>query len=263
MAYLRATVWGPAEFVGLPPGGWSGRGFWPAASASRAIVGTARLRCLDRGAPLADGEAGLVCARGARRVSVRRAGGTGAGRHRRRCSVCASRCRPRRPPAGVVLAERGRVQSVVVTSVEDGRAVRGGRGRYLCSVADSDGVPLKVRIWRGCGAGHPARGRARRRVRPAGTGASARCRRRGSGGGAAARPGRAGRQPSSPGWWSPSSAPTGSPSAGRDRARQGRRRPPLISRPTGLGVGEAVLMSQVGAGGEDDDGGAGLGRRAG
>ncbi|MET7575057.1 hypothetical protein ABZT04_42335 [Streptomyces sp. NPDC005492] len=53
--------------------------------------------------------------------------------------------------AGMVLAERRQVQSVVVTSVEDGRTTDGGRVLYLCSVTDADGVPLKVRIWRGCG----------------------------------------------------------------------------------------------------------------
>ncbi|WNM32556.1 hypothetical protein RKE30_20125 [Streptomyces sp. Li-HN-5-11] len=52
--------------------------------------------------------------------------------------------------AGVVLAARGQVQSAVVTSVEDGRAGASVDARYLCSVVGADGVPLKVRIWRGC-----------------------------------------------------------------------------------------------------------------
>ncbi|MET7451675.1 sigma factor [Streptomyces sp. NPDC005574] len=52
--------------------------------------------------------------------------------------------------AGAVLAKRGRVAAVVVTSVEERTAVS-GRGRYLCSVADREGGSLRVRIWRGCG----------------------------------------------------------------------------------------------------------------
>ncbi|WP_229859582.1 hypothetical protein [Streptomyces anandii] len=51
--------------------------------------------------------------------------------------------------AGVVLAERGRVESAVVTSIEDGWHPA-GRPRRLCTVQDSDGAVLPVRIWRGC-----------------------------------------------------------------------------------------------------------------
>lgn len=43
------------------------------------------------------------------------------------------------------------MESVVVTSVEGGPGAVSGRGRYFCSVADRDGEPLKVCIWRGCG----------------------------------------------------------------------------------------------------------------
>lgn len=39
---------------------------------------------------------------------------------------------------------------MVVTSVENGGVTADGRDRYLCSVADRNGVPVKVRIWRGC-----------------------------------------------------------------------------------------------------------------
>ncbi|MBB6422073.1 hypothetical protein [Streptomyces sp. AK010] len=37
-----------------------------------------------------------------------------------------------------------------MTSVEDGSMNAQGGGRYLCSVIDRDGIPVKVRIWRGC-----------------------------------------------------------------------------------------------------------------
>ena len=38
----------------------------------------------------------------------------------------------------------------MVTSVGGGPVDVSGGGRYLCSVIDRDGVPVKVRIWRGC-----------------------------------------------------------------------------------------------------------------
>lgn len=38
----------------------------------------------------------------------------------------------------------------MVTSVGGGPVDVSGGGRYLCSVIDRDGVPMKVRIWRGC-----------------------------------------------------------------------------------------------------------------
>ena len=37
-----------------------------------------------------------------------------------------------------------------MTSVGGGPVDVSGGGRYLCSVIDRDGVPVKVRIWRGC-----------------------------------------------------------------------------------------------------------------
>lgn len=43
------------------------------------------------------------------------------------------------------------MQNVVATSVEDGRAVGGRRGRRLCSVAHRAGSPVRVCIRRGRG----------------------------------------------------------------------------------------------------------------
>ncbi|MFI6012595.1 hypothetical protein ACIBAG_27900 [Streptomyces sp. NPDC051243] len=98
---------------------------------------------------MAHGEAGLVCAAAlALYLSVVRAG-------RALIGVVAVlgvflALQTPQAAAGVVLAERGRVESAMVTSVEGVAAVGSGRGRYFCSVADQDGVPLSVRIWRGC-----------------------------------------------------------------------------------------------------------------
>lgn len=57
-----------------------------------------------------------------------------------------------RRPRRAVLADRGRVQSGVVTSsVDSGRRAAAIRNGYLCLAADQDGgVALEVRIWRGC-----------------------------------------------------------------------------------------------------------------
>jgi len=150
MAHLRASVWGPAEFVGRPPWWLAAEGALAGVLGAGAIVGTTLYGAWTGRPSLADGEAGLVCA-GALAVYL---SFVGAGRALVGIAALLGMCLALQAPqaaAGVVLAERGRVQSVVVTSVEDGRASEGGRARYLCSVADADGVPLKVRIWRGCG----------------------------------------------------------------------------------------------------------------
>lgn len=150
MDHVRTVVWGPAEFVGLPPWWLTGEGFLAGVLAAGAIVGTAIAGAWYGVPGLAHGEAGLVCAAAlALYLSVVRAG-------RALIGVVAvlGACLALQTPqaaAGVVLAERGRVESAMVTSVEEGAAVGSGRGRYLCSVADRDGVPLSVRIWRGCG----------------------------------------------------------------------------------------------------------------
>ncbi|MEU6148114.1 hypothetical protein ABZ848_48250 [Streptomyces sp. NPDC047081] len=150
MAYLRSSVWGPAEFVGRPPWWLLAEGLVAGILGAGAIVGTTLFGAWTGRPSLADGEAGLVCAVAlAVYLSF-----VGAGRALIGIVVLFGVCLALQAPqaaAGMVLAERGQVQSVVVTSVEDGRGAEGGRVRYLCSVADTDGVPLKVRIWRGCG----------------------------------------------------------------------------------------------------------------
>ncbi|MHC3474803.1 hypothetical protein ACYF6T_39795 [Streptomyces sp. 7R007] len=150
MTHVRTTVWGPAEFVGRPPWWLVGEGLLAAVLAIGAIVATTVFGAWTGRASLADGEAGLVCA-GALAVylSFVRAGRALIG-----VTALLGLCLALQAPqaaAGIVLAERGQVESVVVTSVEEGRAAGDGRARYLCSVADADGVPLRVPIWRGCG----------------------------------------------------------------------------------------------------------------
>ncbi|MEU2716307.1 hypothetical protein [Streptomyces sp. NPDC007205] len=150
MSHGRTTVWGPAEFVGLPPGWLVVEGVLAGAVATAAIVGTALFGAWSGRPSLADGEAGLVCGAALALYLT----SVGAGRARVGITALLGVCLALQAPqaaAGVVLAERGRVQSVVVTSVDDGRAANGGHGRYLCSVMDHDGVSFKVRIWRGCG----------------------------------------------------------------------------------------------------------------
>jgi hypothetical protein len=150
MAHLRTSVWGPAEFVGRPPWWLVGEGLLAGVLGAGAIVATTLYGAWTGRPSLADGEAGLVCA-GALAVYLSL---VGAGRALIGIAALLGVCLALQAPqaaAGVVLAERGQVQSVVVTSVEGGRAADGGRARYLCSVVGADGVPLKVRIWRGCG----------------------------------------------------------------------------------------------------------------
>lgn len=150
MAHLRTSVWGPAEFVGLPPRWLIAEGVLVGTLGVGAIVASTLLGAWTGAPSLADGEAGLVCA-GSLAVYL---SFVGAGRALIGIVALLGVCLALQTPlaaAGMVLAERGRVQSVVVTSVEDGRTTDTGRARYLCSVADADGVPLKVRIWRGCG----------------------------------------------------------------------------------------------------------------
>ncbi|WP_228044244.1 hypothetical protein [Streptomyces ferrugineus] len=150
MGHLRSTVWGPAEFVGLPPWWLTVEGLLAGCVAAGAIVGAA-LAGAWYGVPgLADGEGGLVCA-GALvlYLCVVRAGRALIGIVAV-LGICLALQTPQ-AAVGVVLAQRGQVESVVVTAVEGGPGAVSSRGRYLCAVADRDGVPLKVRLWRGCG----------------------------------------------------------------------------------------------------------------
>ncbi|MEU1306819.1 hypothetical protein [Streptomyces shenzhenensis] len=150
MAHLRTVVWGPAEFVGLPPWWLVGEGLLVGTIAAVAIVGTTLIGAWTGSASLAAGEAGLVCAAGLA-VYLTCAG---AGRALVGIAALLGVCLALQAPqaaTGMVLAKRGRVQTAVVTSVDDGRAADSAHGRYFCTVADTHGVPLKGRIWRGCG----------------------------------------------------------------------------------------------------------------
>jgi hypothetical protein len=143
-------VWGPAEFVGLPPRLLVRDGLLAGFLGAAAIVGTTLVGAWYGLPALANGEAGLVCAAAlCLYLGLVRAGRALIGLVAV-LGVCLALQAPQ-AAAGVVLAERGRVESVVVTSVEGGPGAVSSRSRYFCSVADRDGVPLKVRIWRGCG----------------------------------------------------------------------------------------------------------------
>ncbi|WP_458248539.1 hypothetical protein [Streptomyces sp. MAI_2237] len=149
MAHLRAFVWGPAEFVGSPPGWLVGEGILAGFLGAGSIVGTAVFGAWTGRPYMADGAAGLVCAVALTLyLFLVRAGRALVGVA---CllGVCLALQAPQAAD-GLVLAARGQVQAVVVTSVDDGQAVDGATGRYLCSVVDGEGIPLKVRIWRGC-----------------------------------------------------------------------------------------------------------------
>ncbi|MFR9794878.1 hypothetical protein ACL02U_03095 [Streptomyces sp. MS06] len=150
MDHVRASVWGPAEFVGPPPLRLLVEGLLTGTLGAGVIIGVAVGGAWNGAPVLADGEAGLVCALAlAVHLTAVRAGRALIGIVLV-LGVCLALHAPQ-SAAGVVLAQRGREQSVVVTSVQGGGAAAARPGRYFCSVADRDGVPLKVRIWRGCG----------------------------------------------------------------------------------------------------------------
>ncbi|MFD1660666.1 hypothetical protein ACFSL4_21245 [Streptomyces caeni] len=149
MAHLRSAVWGPSEFVGLPPWWLIGEGFLAGFLAAGAIVGSTLVGAWTGRPSLADGEAGLVCAAALALYLVLVRAGRALIGVVALLGVCLALQAPQ-AAAGVVLAERGRVQSVVVTAVRDAGVTADGRDHYLCSVEDGNGVPLKVRIWRGC-----------------------------------------------------------------------------------------------------------------
>ncbi|MEU3933103.1 hypothetical protein AB0E85_13845 [Streptomyces sp. NPDC029044] len=149
MVRLRGMVWGPAEFVGLPPIRLTAKGFLAGGLAAGAIVGSTVAGAWYGITGLAAGEGGLVCAA----LLVSYLCGVRAGRALVGVVAVLAVCLALQTPqaaAGFVLAERGRVENVVVTAVDGGSADVSGRGRYLCSVIDRNGVPMKVRIWRGC-----------------------------------------------------------------------------------------------------------------
>ncbi|MET9967651.1 hypothetical protein ABZZ80_17410 [Streptomyces sp. NPDC006356] len=148
--HVRSTVWGPAEFVGLPPWRLVVVGLLVGVLAVGAIVGITVVGAWYGLSALADGEVGLICAAAVTLyLALARAGRALIGLVAV-LGVCLALQAPQ-AAAGLVLAERGRVESALVTSVEGGPAAASSQGRYLCSVADRNGMPLKVRIWRGCG----------------------------------------------------------------------------------------------------------------
>ncbi|MFD5163244.1 hypothetical protein ACFWMJ_35200 [Streptomyces hawaiiensis] len=149
MARLRSMVWGPAEFVGPPPLRLTAQGILAGCLAAVAIIGSTVAGAWYGITGLAAGEGGLVCAA----LLVLYLCGVRAGRALVGAAAVLAVSLALQAPqaaAGFVLAERGRVESVVVVSVEGGPADVSGSGRYLCSVIDRNGVPMKVRIWRGC-----------------------------------------------------------------------------------------------------------------
>lgn len=149
MSHLRGAVWGPAEFVGLPPRRLTAHALLGGCATAGAVIGSAVVGTWYGTSWLADGEAGLACVGlFVLHLCVLRAGRALVG-ITAVLGVCVAFQAPQ-AAVGLVLAERGRVESAVVTSVEGDPGAVSGRGRYLCSVVDEDGVPLNVRIWRGC-----------------------------------------------------------------------------------------------------------------
>ncbi|MFD5520976.1 hypothetical protein [Streptomyces sp. NPDC127066] len=149
-AYVRSTVWGPAEFVGWPPRWLVGEGILAGVLGAGSIVGAGVLGDRTGAAVLASGEAGLVCAG----ILVLHLVLLRAGRALIGIVAALGVCLALQAPqaaADVVPADGERVAPMVVTSVEGGGKEGAGRTRYLCSVVARDGAPLKVRVWRGCG----------------------------------------------------------------------------------------------------------------
>lgn len=168
MAHMRAAVWGPAEFVGLPPWRLVGEGLFIGALGAGAIVGAGGLGMWAGPPTLRSGEAGLAvaCVLALYLFAIR------AGRALvgvvALLGVCVALLTPQ-AAAGFVLAYRGQEQQVVVTSVESVDQAVGGRARYLCSVEGGARADL-ARLPRV----DPAGRRSRRRVRPAGAGGDTR-----------------------------------------------------------------------------------------
>lgn len=150
MEHLRTTVWGPAEFVGVPPWRLIAGGLATGMLGAGGIVGVTIAGAWQGRPALAGGEAGLVCAAALiLYLALVRAGRALIG-IAAVLGVCLAIQAPE-AAAGVVLAERGHATSAEVTSVERGtRTAATGSGRTFCAVADADGVALGARIWRGC-----------------------------------------------------------------------------------------------------------------
>lgn len=149
-AHVRAFVWGPAEFVGLPPRWLVVEGILVGALATTAIIGVGTAGVWAGHPALAAGEGGLVIAAALALYLLI----TGAGRALVGIAATLGLCLALLMPqaaAWLVLTQRGEVRPVVVTLVEGGPGTGIEDGRYLCSVTSRAGVPLSARIWRGCG----------------------------------------------------------------------------------------------------------------
>ncbi|MEI5528290.1 hypothetical protein WB401_45650 [Streptomyces brasiliscabiei] len=146
---MTAFVWGPAEFVGLPPRWLFAEGILVGVLAATAIIGVGIAGVWTGHPALAAGEGGLVIAAALTLYLLI----TGAGRALVGMAAVLGLCLALLMPqvAGwVVLTQRGEVRPAVVTLVEGGPGTGIEGGRYLCSVAGRAGAPLSTRIWRGC-----------------------------------------------------------------------------------------------------------------
>ncbi|MEV0523971.1 hypothetical protein AB0I66_11145 [Streptomyces sp. NPDC050439] len=146
---MRAFVWGPAEFVGLPPRRLTAQGLIVGFLGAGAIIGAGALGMWAGPPALSSGEAGIAvtCVLASYLFAIR------AGRALvgvvALLGICLALLTPQ-TAAGLILAHRDQEQQALVTVVEGTDASAAGRERYLCSVQGSDGSPLSVRIWRGC-----------------------------------------------------------------------------------------------------------------
>ncbi|MFM9596047.1 hypothetical protein ACKI1J_12815 [Streptomyces scabiei] len=148
-AHVRAFVWGPAEFVGLPPRWLLAEGILVGVLTTTAIIGVGIAGVWIGHPALAAGEGGLVIAAALALYLLI----TGAGRALVGIAAMLGLCLALLTPqvAGwLVLTQRGEVRPAVVTLVEGGPGTGSESGRYLCSVAGRAGAPLSTRIWRGC-----------------------------------------------------------------------------------------------------------------
>ncbi|MFH8446895.1 hypothetical protein ACH4D3_37520 [Streptomyces sp. NPDC018026] len=148
-AHVRAVVWGPADFTGLPPQWLMGEGLFAGVLGSGLIVGAGVFGAWTGESAFAAGEVGLVCVLGlVLYLLLVRAGRAMVGI----VAVLALGLALHTPQtaAGVVLTARGQERSVVVTSVQVGEKAFGVRDRYFCSVEGRGGAPSTARIWRGC-----------------------------------------------------------------------------------------------------------------
>ena len=145
MEHLRTVLWGPAEFVGVP-GPLLAEGLLAGSTAAAAIVGAGFAGMWGGPPTLVTGEPGLVVAAAlVLYLVILRAGRVLVG-----LVAVLGACLALTAPdvaAGVVLQQRGLVESARVASVE----TAADHGRIFCSVTDIDAVPAGAEVWRGCG----------------------------------------------------------------------------------------------------------------